>query len=71
MAEEGPRIERDGGCIKLISNENTYIIIDKDKIIIKGTVVIDGILKNTVAAAGATCGTSISVVKNGVIAGIY
>ena len=30
----GPRIERDGTSIKLIANENTYILIDQDKIVI-------------------------------------
>lgn len=64
-----PRIERDGGAIKLISNENTYIIIDKDQITLRGNIIIDGNLDVKTGASGATAGTSISLIKNGTTTG--
>lgn len=71
MAEYGPIIERDGGRIILKSNDSTYIIIDKDKIILKGTIIIDGDVDIKCGADGMICGTSIAAVKNGIVVGIH
>lgn len=71
MAEYGPIIERDGGRIILKSNDSTYIIIDKDKIILKGTIIVDGDVDIKGGADGMICGTSIASVKNGIVVGIH
>lgn len=66
----GPaRIERDGNSIKLISNENTYVIISPDKIVIAGNVIFEGGVEIKTGVGGATFGTSIMLVKDGVAVG--
>lgn len=70
MPSEGPRIERDGGCIKLIANENTYIEINRDSITLNGNIIIKGSVDIENGADGIICGTSIAAVKNGIITGI-
>ena len=70
MLSNGPRIERDGTSIILYGSENTYIKIDKDKIEIKGNIIINGTLKVNSGASGMACGTSITIIKDGQVIGV-